>query len=85
MQVQIWCTVHIGCIVHVIKQSLSHSHLGNSSTMNLDVEWKPLAVLDTLKPGQLPTRSEILCNPLEMGRSPDDVHTPVKVVGAKIL
>ncbi len=64
---------------------IMYSRRGISSTINLDVEWKPLAVLDTPKPAQLPTINLMLWRPLEMTRSPDLAHTPVRVVGANIL
>ncbi len=78
--VAFFCTL----IVHA-RMVYTRSHLGNSSTMNLDVEWNPLAVLDTPNPAQLPTLSEILCRPFEISKLPDETHTPVRVVGAKML
>ena len=52
--------------------------------MNREVEWNPLAVLDTPNPGQLPTTSRMLRSPLEMTKDCEVSHTPVMVVGANM-
>ena len=57
---------------------------GISSTISLEVEKSPLAALVNVDPGQLPTIRVMWRAPLDMGRSPDSKHTPVRVVGTKI-
>ena len=61
-----------------------HLRRGISSTISLEVEKCPLAALVNGDPGQLPTIRVIWWAPVDMGRSPDSKHTPVRVVGTKI-